>query len=130
MSRGLLSGRVEAACGTQEACGAEEDELPSGAGGRRGIEALFDDGLDPADVDEVEVQGARAGGVESGAAVLVAEAQELLGLAEVGPGEGRDEETLQEAADVRAEAPALADHAIGVAHGVGRELLGIVVVVR
>ena len=81
-------------------------------------------------MDEVEVERALAGGLEPRAAILVAEPEELLRLAEVGPGEGRDEETLEEAADVRTEAPALADHAIGVAHGVGREFLGVVVVVR
>jgi hypothetical protein len=109
---------VEASRGTQEARG-EEDELASSAWGRRGGKALLDDGPDAADVDQVEVQRALAGGVEAAAAVLVAESQELLGLTEVGPGEGRDEQALQEAADVGAEATALANHAVGVAHSVG-----------
>ena len=121
---------VEASRGTQEARGAQEDELSAGAGGRHGAESLLEDGLDAADVDEIEVQRALAGAIEARAPVFVAEPQELLRLAEVGPGERRDEEAFEKAADVRAEAAALADHAVGIAHGVRRELFGIVVVVR
>src|SRR5438876_392367 len=125
----LLSGMVEASRGTQEAGGAQEDELPSGAGRRRGREPLLEDDLDPADVDEIEVQRPLAGAVEARTAILVAEPQELLGLAEIGPGERRDKQALEKAADVGPETPPLANHAVRIAHGVGGELLGIVIVV-
>jgi len=120
---------VKASRGTQEAGGAQEDELASGAGWWHGRESFLEDGLDPADVNEIEVQRALAGAVEARASVFVAEPQELLRLAEIGPRKGRDEEAFEEAADVRSEAPALADHAVGIAHRIRRELLGIVVIV-
>lgn len=71
---------VEASRRPQEASG-EEDELSASAWGRFGVEALLDDGLDSADEDEIEVQSALAGGVNATAAILVAQPQELLGLA-------------------------------------------------
>jgi len=120
---------VKASGGTQEAGGAQEDELASGAGWRHGRESFLEDGLDPADVNEIEVQRPLAGAVEARAPVLVAEPQELLRLAEVGPGEWRHEQAFEEAADVRPEASPLTDHAVGIAHRVGGELLGIIVVV-
>jgi hypothetical protein len=62
----------------------QEHELaPSRLGGGRGIalELVLDDLLDAPDVDEFEVEGSPAGGIEALAAVLVGEPQELLALA-------------------------------------------------
>jgi hypothetical protein len=118
----------EASGGTQEARG-EEDELSSSRGhGRRG-ESLLEDGLDAGDLEQLEVQGALAGGIEAAPAVLVAEPEQLLRLAKMGPGKRRDEQAGEEALDVRADAAPLGDQAVGIAHGVGGELLGLVGVV-
>ena len=68
--------------------------------------------------------------MEPRAAVLVGQPQELLALAQLGPGEVAREQLLEEAPDVSALAVALADQRVGVPARVGRELLGVVVVVR
>ena len=114
--------------GAEEA-GREQHELSGDLGVAEGLEAVQDDALEALDVHEVEGEGPAAGGVEAGEAVLVAQAQELLGLAQLGPREGPGEELLGEAADVLALTPRLADHALRVAHGVGGPLGRVVVVV-
>ena len=116
--------------GTEEARQREDQQLAA-AGIALGLarEAGLQHGLDALHVEELEVQGAAAGGVEPAAAVLVAEAQELLGLAQLRPREGSREELLGEAAHVLAHAPGLADHGLRVPHGVGRELGRVVAVV-
>jgi hypothetical protein len=64
------------------------------------VELLEQDGLDAADVDELEGEGPAAGLVHAGPPVLGAEAEELLGLAELGPGDGPGEERLHEAPEI------------------------------
>ncbi len=51
------------------------------------LEVLNDDLLDPLDIVQVEGQGAAAGLIDSLPAVLLPQAQELLALAQLGPGE-------------------------------------------
>ncbi len=114
--------------GAQEA-GREQHELSRRLGVAERFEAVHDDAFETLDVDEVEGERAAAGRVEAREAVLVAEAQELLGLAQLRPREGPGEELLGEAADVLAVTPCLADHVLRVPHGVGRALGRVVVVV-
>ena len=109
---------VEVIGGAEEA-GRQQDELPRSLGLGERLEAVLDDALEALDVGEVEGERAAAGGIESREAVLVAEAQQLLGLAQLRPREGAGEELLGEAADVLALAPRLADRTLEVSHGVG-----------
>lgn len=92
----------EAVGGTQEARG-EQHELPAR---RLGVDLAFelvlDDLLDAAGVEQLEVHGPPAGSVDALAAVLVRQAQELLGLSQLGPGEVAREQLLEEAPDVLA----------------------------
>jgi hypothetical protein len=78
----------EASGGTQEARG-EQDELASGllGAGVAAIEAVLHDLFDAAYVEELEVDGAAAGGFQPRSAVLVGEAQELLALTQLRPRE-------------------------------------------
>ncbi len=73
--------------GTQEA-GREQHELSRRLGVAERFEAVHDDAFEALDVDQVEGERAPAAGVEAREAVLVAEAQELLGLAQLRPREG------------------------------------------
>jgi hypothetical protein len=119
---------VEVRRGAQEARG-EERQLPR----RVGVEwdeGVPDHALDPPDVHHVEGEGSSTGLVHALRAVAIAQAQELLGLAEVGPGEGSGQEPLCEAPDVVALAVGLADQVLGIPHGVGGPLRGVVGVVR
>jgi len=80
----------EAPRGTQEAGGRHEAELfwPESGGRRFTFEALADDVVDTADMDEIEAESAPAGAIDSGAAVLVDQPQQFLRLPEVSPREG------------------------------------------
>ena len=73
----------EAACGAQEAGWDESELLCLGGIGRLGLalEALADDVLDAADVDQVEAGGAPAGAVDPVGSVPVHQSQQLLRLA-------------------------------------------------
>ena len=65
----------EASRGAQEAAGHEAELLCLASCSRFGValEALEDDVLDAADVDEIEAQSAPAGTVDPGASVLIDE---------------------------------------------------------
>jgi len=121
----------EAPGGTQEASRREQDELSARSGGIElaAVESVLHDRFDAPDVEELEVDGSVAGGFHPRSAVLVDEAQELLALAQLRPREGPGEELLHEAARVLALAAGLAEEQFWIAHGVGRELLGVVEVV-
>jgi hypothetical protein len=86
----------EALCGPREAAG--QGDHPSLSGFAREklelLEVLAQDGFDAPDVDEVEGEGALTGDLEAMEAVLLAQAQELLALAELGPGHGAGEQGL------------------------------------
>jgi hypothetical protein len=99
-------------------------------GERELVEVLEQDGLDAADVDELEGQGAAAGEVETKPAVLGTETKELLGLAQLGPGHGSGEEFLGTLPDVGPMTLGLADHPLGITERIGSELSGVIVVVR
>ena len=103
---------------------------PGLEGERELVEVLEQDGLDAADVDEFEGQGPAAGEVETKPAVLGSQAKELLGLADLGPGHGPREKLRGERPDVRSMTLGLADHPLGITERVGRELSGVIVVVR
>jgi hypothetical protein len=111
----------------------QQHELAPGLlGGGCGValELVLHDLLDAPDVVEFEVEGPPAGGLEPRAAVLVGQPQELLALAQLGPGEVTREKLLEETPDVSALAVALTDQRVGVPARVGGEFLGVVVVVR
>ena len=79
----------EASRGAQEA-GGNEAELLCGWACRRprlALEAVADDGLDAADVDQIEAERAPAGAVDPVASVLVHHAQQLLRLTQARPWE-------------------------------------------
>ena len=120
----------EAACRSQKAR-RQQNELAAGrlVGTRGPAEPLLDDALDALDVDEVESEGATTGLVDRVPPVLVAKPQELLRLPELGPGKIAGEQQAHEATDVSAALLGLANHPVRVAHGVGRELLRVIVVV-
>lgn len=91
--------------GPQEAGWRQEDELAGGGGGRPlglAVEGALEDLLDPPDVVELEEERSATGGIEPLTAVLVGQAQELLTLAKLRPGEVAGQERLHEATDVRA----------------------------
>ena len=70
------------ACGrAQEAWGGEQDELSRCRAGSLSVESSLDDFLNSADVDEIEVKGTAAGGIEPLAARLIREPQQPLRLA-------------------------------------------------
>lgn len=121
----------EASRWAQEASGDEAELLClSGCSRPRlALEALTDDVLDAADVDQVEAQSAPAGTIDPDASVLVDQAQQFLRLSQVCPREGAAEQLRHEAADVLADFVRLADHPCGVAHRVRSEFLGVVIVV-
>ncbi len=58
------------------------------------------DSLQTTDVEQVERQGPRAGGVQTRGGVALGEAEQLLGLAELGPGQRSRQQPLGEDADV------------------------------
>lgn len=68
--------------------------MAAGVRGRRFVlrtvllQGAFEDVLDPPDVYQVVVEGAAAGGIDPGVAVLVRQAEQLLRLSQVGPREG------------------------------------------
>jgi len=88
-----------------------------------------DDPFDAVHVEQVEGQSALAGLVHSVATVLLGQAQEFLGLAQVGPGEGSGQQGAQEAADVFALLASLPDQAVRIAAGVGSQRIRVVLVV-
>ena len=79
--------------------GRERDDGAARARGRLVLERGPDDRLDAADLDQLEGQGARAGGVDAGRDVALGQPQELLRLAEAGPREGPAEQDGHEPAD-------------------------------
>ena len=93
------------------------------------IEPPQDDLLDAMHVDELEAERAATGRLQGGNAVAVDEAEELLGLAQLGPGERPVEKPRHEGAEVGAVAPRPVDQGLRVSHGVGRLLGGIVGIV-
>ena len=58
------------------------------------VEGLDEDALEAAHVDEVDLERAAAGGVEAVRGVALGEAQQLVALPELRPGQGALEETL------------------------------------
>lgn len=110
----------------------QQQELATRGVGRGGGIA-FERGLhhvfDPLDVVELEVHGAAARGIQSFAAVLVAKPQQLLPLAQLGPGEVSGQQLLEEAANVDSLALPLADQGVGITAGIGREFFGVIAVV-
>ena len=104
--------------GVARKAGVEEDLRGLVGVGRRSGEAAEDDPFDALDVEEVEGERAATGPVETLASVFAAQAQELLGLAQAGPGPDPSEQSLHEASDSRPLGAGLADHPIDVAHGV------------
>jgi len=110
----------------------ELDQLARGrraalGGGR--IETGLQDVLDALHVLEAEGQSTAACGVHTSVAVARAEADQLLGLAQPGPGAVPREQPRHETADMDARSPALRDHPLRVAHRIGGAFRRIVVVV-
>lgn len=87
------------------------------------------DVLDPLDVDDLEGQGPDAGFLETAHTVLLGQADEFLGLTQLGPGKVSGEEFLGEPVDIAPEFLGLADHVVGIPAGIGAEFLGVVIVV-
>jgi len=117
----------EAALGSQEPGGQRGDRSRTWL--RRLSEGSGDDVLEPADVDQVEGEGAVASLFDALTSVLLAQPDELLRLAKLGPWDVAGEELLHEATDALAELLGLGDHVVRIPSGVGAELLGVVVVV-
>jgi hypothetical protein len=77
---------------------------PAALGRARGpLEGSAHDLLDPADIDELEGERPRAGGIDAGGAVAGGEPEQLLSLAQAGPGEGAAQEHGGELPDGRVE---------------------------
>ena len=104
--------------------------MPRAVRGGLVFEGGPDDRLHAADLDEVEGEGARAGGVDAGGAIALGQPQELLGLAEAGPREGPAEQDGHELADGGADLGRAADARVGRAHRVRRQLGRVVGEVR
>lgn len=117
----------EAALGSQELCG-QQGNLAWGLCGWF-AQSSQQDVLHPLDVDDLEGQGPDAGFLETARTVLLGEAYEFLGLAQLGPGKVSGEEFLGEPTDIAPEFLGLADHVVGIPAGIGAEFLGIVIVV-
>jgi hypothetical protein len=110
----------------------EGDDLGLGIGPKgQGelVQVLKQDGLDPKDVDELEGQGPAAGSIYAVPSVLGAQAEELLGLTELGPGDGSTGQFGHEPARVGPLTLSLADQPLRIAERVGGEFSGIVVVI-
>lgn len=117
----------EAALGSQELCG-QQGDLAWGLCGWF-AQSSQQDVLHPLDVDDLEGQGPDAGFLETARTVLLGQAYEFLGLAQLGPGKVSGEEFLGEPTDIAPEFLGLADHVVGIPAGIGAEFLGIVIVV-
>jgi hypothetical protein len=77
------------------------------------FEVLAHDGLDAFDVEELEGERSLTGLLQAVDAEAVDESQELLGLADLGPGQLACEQRLHEAADLGPQVLSLADQALG-----------------
>ncbi len=99
-----------------------------GAGSRSRGRA--EDALHTADVEQVEAKGARAGGVDARGPIADGEAQQLLRLAQAGPGEHAAEEPADELLYRGADLSGLAGTRLGIPQGVGGQGRRIVGVVR
>lgn len=117
----------EASRRSQEPRGQRGDR-GQGQGGRL-AQGGEQDPLHPPYVDQIEGERAGAGLFQAGGAVLLAQAQQFLGLSEFGPGELPGEEFFGEAADAFPELARLGDHVVGIPAGVGAAILRVVVVV-
>ena len=98
---------------------------------RRGLllEGLDEDALDAAHVDEVDLERAAAGGVEAGGGVALGQAQQLVALPQLRPGQRPLEEPLGEGAGGLAEFGRAPLQLLGRAQRVGAELGRVVVAV-
>ncbi len=111
-----------------EAGGQRHDGAALGGAGLA-LQRRADDVLDAADVEQLEAQGARTGGIDAGGAVALGQPEQLLRLPQARPGEGAAQEHAHELADGGPDLRGLADAGVGRAHGVGGALGGVVGVV-
>lgn len=119
----------EAARRTHELRG-QLDDLALG-GGQFGIilQAMVNDAFEATNVDQIERQRPAASAIDPRRTVLLGQADQLLGLAQLGPREGAGEQLPGEASDVCSTRLRLIDQALGITHGVGPLLLRVVLVV-
>ncbi len=83
------------------------------------FQGLDQDSLQPSHVDEINVQGPAAGGIEAPGCVAFPEAQELVSLSHLGSGERAVEEALSEFGHRRAQSGGAALDPVGRPGGVG-----------
>ena len=93
------------------------------------VQVVPDDLLDTPYVDEIKGQCTATSLIDASGAVLLAQALEFLSLSELRPGERAREQGLHEFPYMFAPAFSFADQTVGIAHGIGCEFLGIVIVV-
>ena len=79
---------VEAFRRPEEAAGQKEDLALGGGGFVLRTQALLDDLLQAADIDQLETERSCTGLIDPLATVLLGQAEKLLCLAELRPGEG------------------------------------------
>ena len=84
------------------------------------------DALDPAHVDEIDLQGAAAGGVEAFPCISLPEAEQLVSLPDLGPRQRTVEESFSEFAHRWSQPGRLVLDAVGSPGGVGGQLGGVV----
>ena len=90
------------------------------------FQALFENALDPVDIDQIKVQGAPARGVETVRSISIRQAQQLLRLPQTAPGELAFQEFVGEVPGCRSQLPCFVTVEIRPAHGERRPALGIV----
>lgn len=77
------------------------------------LQGQHQDAFEATHVDQVEAQSSRAGGIEPLGAVALGQAQQLLPLPQLGPGERCIEQPLGKLAHVGPQRHGLADQPIG-----------------
>lgn len=93
------------------------------------IQAMVNDAFEATNVDQIERQRPAACTIDTHRTVLLGQADQFLGLAQLGPREGAGEQLPGETSDVLSARLRLFDQALWITHGVGPFLLRVVLVV-
>lgn len=86
------------------------------------LQSQYQDAFDAPHLQQIEAEGACAGGIQSFRRIAVGQAQQLLALAQLRPGEGTFQQPLGKVANVRSQLHCLTHHAVRGTHGVSGPL--------
>ena len=101
--------------------GGQADDRPTIHCGRLPLQGRAQDGLDARDVEQLEAEGPRTGGIDARGAIAMGEPQQFLSLPQARPGEHAAEEHADELLDRRPDLRRLARTGGRIPQGVGRQ---------